>query len=431
MRILNIGFRPAGVLFSGAMLYFFANVQRVAVPGTVFDQLQAELDLPAPYITGFGSAFMYVYALAQLPVGMLADRFGGTRVIAAGALLFCSGSLLFGLARAPAALYAARMLTGLGAAAFYLSLIRETIRAFDRNCGIAISVVIMIGYAGGVAATAPFAAGIETVGFRNMLLAAALLPILFYLLFLGFAAPFPRETGRSDSGGAAGFGKVLASRRNRELFLFSGINFGLYYVIQTVIGRKFLQDFCNLDSFSSAWALSLTGVLSASAGVLFAVLSRLAGNRRRIFCRLAGIVGITVFPALALLVLFDIRTPGIAGLFCLLALTASLSSITIPLLLETNEARFGGAAIAWMNFSFYLAVAVFGNLAGSLMDLFAPELRGGVRIYGRDSYLAVFAGLSVFAAVSARCSWKIRETMGRSSVIAPGGHCPAQSTGTE
>ena len=45
------------------MLYFLANVQRVAIPGTVFNLLQERLQVSAPWITGLGSAFMYVYAL--------------------------------------------------------------------------------------------------------------------------------------------------------------------------------------------------------------------------------------------------------------------------------------------------------------------------------------------------------------------------------
>ena len=54
------------LLFCGTMLYFFANVQRVAIPGSVFSLLQEELRISAPYVTGLGSAFMYVYALNQL-----------------------------------------------------------------------------------------------------------------------------------------------------------------------------------------------------------------------------------------------------------------------------------------------------------------------------------------------------------------------------
>ena len=138
------------ILF-GSALYFFANIQRVAIPGAIFDRLQEELHLSAPGVTALGSSFMYVYALNQLVIGLFVNRYGGRRVMLPGALLFCLGSLLFPLSDG-AWLYFSRALTGFGASSIYLSLIDETIRSFRKNRTVAVSLVIMTGYAGGVAA---------------------------------------------------------------------------------------------------------------------------------------------------------------------------------------------------------------------------------------------------------------------------------------
>ena len=48
-----------------------------------------------------------------------------------------------------------------------------------------------------------------------------------------------------------------------------------------------------------------------------------------------------------------------------------------------------------MNFSFYLAVAFFGNLSGWLLNTFPPEAVGKTLVYPRNSYLAVFAVLAL------------------------------------
>ena len=53
-------YRVFFLLICGTGLYFFANLQRVAIPGTVFDQLQGSLHASAPYITALGASFMYV-----------------------------------------------------------------------------------------------------------------------------------------------------------------------------------------------------------------------------------------------------------------------------------------------------------------------------------------------------------------------------------
>ena len=69
-----------GILFTlislGALFYFFANFQRIAIPGAIFDLLQQELAVSAPYITAFGAIFMYLYAVNQLIIGVLVDRYG-------------------------------------------------------------------------------------------------------------------------------------------------------------------------------------------------------------------------------------------------------------------------------------------------------------------------------------------------------------------
>ena len=401
------------LILCGTGLYFFANIQRVAVPGAIFDLLQRDLHLSAPGVTALGSVFMYVYALNQLLIGLFVSRYGGRRVILPGALLFCLGSLLFPLSSG-IWLYVSRALTGFGASSLYLALIDETIRACRKNYAIVVSLVITAGYAGGIVANAPFVAVVRAAGWQRTLLGVAGLTILCYLLFAAVSSlrklpPVRRDVPFRFSP----FCQVLAVGNNRMVFLFSGLNFGLYYVIQTVIGKKFLEDFCGFSSPDAAWILSLTGLISAVAGTLLAVLSRLAGNRRAVFCRIAGAVSVSVFGLITLLLLCDLHSGWIALLFCLLASTGSMSSIAIPLLHETNPRELAGPAVCFMNFSFYLAVAFFGNLSGWLLNTFPPETVGNTLVYPRNSYLAVFAVLALASVAVLLGALNVRERAGR------------------
>ena len=401
------------LLCFGAVLYFFVNMQRVAVPGAVFAPLQGELGVSAPYITALGSAFMYVYAAAQLPAGFLVNRYGGRRVIAWGAALFCLGSLAFPAARSLAGLYASRALTGLGAGAVYLGLERETHRAFDRNYSLALSVVIMTGYSGGIAANAPFTAWTEAAGFRSALGWLGAAAGVAYLCFLAIHASLPAAGPQATPSPLGSFRSVLRRRGNLCAFAFGGLNFGLYYVLQTVIGKKFLEDRAGFSSMAAAWVLSGMGAISACSGLFFALLSRWSGHRRSVFFRAAGISGAVSFVSLTALAASDAGGCVYAALFCGLSLTSSLSCLLLPLLRETNEPETAGVAVGVMNFSFYLAVAVFGNAVGALMNLFPPTARGGALAYGRESYMAVFAGLAVFAMLSAACAFALRDSGGK------------------
>ena len=409
---LSYRLRLIGLLTCGTALYFFANIQRVAVPGSIFDLLQSELKVSAPYITALGSAFMYVYALNQLLIGLLVDRYGGARVMAIGSFFFCCGSVLFPFSQSLFMLYFSRAMIGLGASSIYLSLVNEVMRYFNKNFTIMLSVVILVGYLGGIMANAPFVAGVGLLGWRMRLKLVALASIVFYLLFLvaekaSAARPAQRIPFRLQR-----FATLLKKRHNRDLFLFSGLNFGLYYVLQTVMGKKFLEDFCLMSNDRAALILSVMAITSAFSGLISAVLSRLANNRRQIFVRISGLMCGSVFLVITGLVLFEIRTPWIALFLCLLAFTASTSSIAIPLLRETNEPETVGAAVSFMNFCFYISVALFGNAVGFLMNLFKPEPRNGLLIYSAHSYLAVFGFLFILSCLVVFHAWRLRETMG-------------------
>ena len=394
----------------GTMLYFAANLQRVAIPGAVFNELQMKWSLTASQVTGFGASFMYVYAFAQLFVGLLSDRYGGARVMFAGGILFSLGGFIFALADNYYLLCFGRALTGLGASAFYLGLVAEAIRYFKRDYSVMISLIVMTGYAGGIVANAPFSMATGAIGLRGALIAAGAFSLLFYLLYLIPYKSVKKPLVRKDVGfSGKNFLQVMKIRHNWYIFLFSGVNWGLYYSIQTVIGKKYLEDFCRISTGTAAMVLSTTSVISAAAGVIYAMGSKKMGSRLKPFCLLTGAMTFTVFLALTVLTAADCRNFAPAILMCFLASTSSLSAIVIPLIKETNTAKETGSAIAFSNFGAYMLVAVFGNVIGGLMNLFAPENIGGKLIYSKEAYLSVFTFMLLCAAGVLYWALRIKE----------------------
>ena len=61
------------------------------------------------------------FGLAQFPLGVMLDRYGGRNTLVAMLLLACAGTLLFAAAESYAALLAARALIGAGFAGALLS----------------------------------------------------------------------------------------------------------------------------------------------------------------------------------------------------------------------------------------------------------------------------------------------------------------------
>lgn len=78
----------------------------------------------ASRVAVFASVQLGVYALAQIPTGLIIDRFGARKTLLAGALLMAAGQILLGLTTSyPVAIFA-RVLIGMGDATAFLSVMR-------------------------------------------------------------------------------------------------------------------------------------------------------------------------------------------------------------------------------------------------------------------------------------------------------------------
>ena len=239
----------------GSILYFMANLQRVAVPGAMFDVLTNDLRATAQSVTSLGSVFMYSYALGQLVIGVLIARFGGFRVVTVGSLLFFIGSLMFPMSHSLPFLYISRLLIGLGSASFYLGMINETRRLVPKkNFGVVLSIILLVGYLGGIVANAPLVVCMHQLGWRQSFVIAGIVTAILAILFIGIDRTVKHvDVDKTVHMDFELFKATFTNKKNLVLYAFACFNYGLYYVIQTVIGKKFLEDFCGIVLLIKKW----------------------------------------------------------------------------------------------------------------------------------------------------------------------------------
>lgn len=381
-----------GLIILGTLFYFVANFQRIAIPGAIFDILEQELSVGAPEITAFGAIYMYVYAFTQLLNGVFVDRYGGYRVMLVGAIIMGLGCLIFPLTSNLPLMYFSRALLGLGGSMFYLSLIKQLGQLFEeKDFGIALSVMLFVGYAGGIAANAPFVMAMRVLSWREILLIIAgivLVSIIAYIVLM-------KKTQLQDINKHVElkllpFQLVLHKSHNRSLFTFACCNFGISYVIQTVIGKKFLEDFCLMTSAKAAVVLSIMAIVAAVANIVNASVCKLFHNHRVIFLKGASIITFISLLTICTFIWLDIKTVFIAFIFCILASNASLSSLLVPVLYATNRKLISGTAVSLLNFSYFMAVGLLGTATGYILNVFEPTRIGKTLVYSNNSYLLLF-----------------------------------------
>jgi MFS family permease len=177
------------------------------------------------------SAFFWAYALIQIPVGWLAERYGAHRVLAAGLIIWSSATMLVGATSSFAMLIALRVMLGLGESAGFPCVSKLVAAVVPiKGLGNANGIVgfgYLIGPGVGI-----FAAGIliDHFGWRGSFVIFGLLSLL-WLVPWSFVKLPKLATARSDESTPT-WGMVLRQRGlwGTSLGLFSS-NYLWYFML--------------------------------------------------------------------------------------------------------------------------------------------------------------------------------------------------------
>ncbi|MFA6931791.1 MAG: MFS transporter, partial [Lentisphaeria bacterium] len=404
----------------GVMIYFIVNIQRVAVPGQIFNELQSDLQISATSVANLGSAFMYVYAVTQLLVGLLVDKYGGMRVLGLGSVLMSVGAVLFPLSDSLNTLLLSRMLVGVGCGTVYLSMVKECDRLYSHNFTAVMGLVVFLGYFGGVAGTFPLAKGTELMGWRTCLLAIGLAGGVVLLLI---AAIWKKAQHPSIIPGRITVKPYLygfTNLNNLKCVSSYSVNFGIYYAILTVVGKKFLEDIGGLSSGAAAFSCTVMVILSAIMNQVSGLLSAYTGNLRRPYFRCLNLFPMLGSGMLVIGLFCKGSEPGWGAFFVvafiMISLTSGFSPITNTLARETNPPSATGVAVGITNFSAYIMVAIFGSLVGLVLDCFqskAAITSAGVVVYPATAYLCLFSLFFLVSIGTFKVALSYPETYGR------------------
>ena len=111
------------VFFSFALAYFLSYFYRV-VNAVIAPDLIRDLHIGPADLGLLTSAYFISFALFQLPLGVLLDRFGPRRIASVLLLLAAAGATTFGLGRSLWGLSIGRALIGLGVSSGYMAAIK-------------------------------------------------------------------------------------------------------------------------------------------------------------------------------------------------------------------------------------------------------------------------------------------------------------------
>jgi predicted MFS family arabinose efflux permease len=154
--------------------YFLRTVNAVIAP-----ELTRELGLSAADLGRLTSAYFLTFAIAQLPVGLLLDRYGPRRTESGLLLLTALGTLGFALGQGDTALALARGVMGLGVSACLMAALKYSSQLLppERQAGVT-GLIMAAGGLGAVTSSAPLEMMLPYTGWRPVFLFLALISLV-------------------------------------------------------------------------------------------------------------------------------------------------------------------------------------------------------------------------------------------------------------
>lgn len=236
--------------FAGA--YFLSYLYRTAnaVIGPV---LSNELALGAGSLGLLTSAYFLTFAAAQLPLGMLLDRFGARRVEAGLLLIAASGAAVFALGQDVAGLALGRGLIGLGVSACLMAAFKAFSLWFPANRQASLTGWIMTaGGLGALVASRPLEHALTFAGWREIFFALAGLTLLV-AVWLFVSVPERRAASEPEPLAAqwSGVRQVFVSRHFWRFVPLGVMLIGGFMAVQSL--------------WSVAWLMQVNGFPRAVA----------------------------------------------------------------------------------------------------------------------------------------------------------------------
>lgn len=170
-------------------VYFHRTSSAVMVPelSNTFGILPASMGV-------LGSIYFYGYALAQLPAGILSDRFGARRTMSVFMFMAGVGAIIFGVAPSFQTAVFGRFLVGLGVGFIYVPIMRLLADWYSKNEFATYSgILLAVGNAGSLASAAPLVLLMGNLGWRKSMMLVGGISILISILTYIVVRNNPKE----------------------------------------------------------------------------------------------------------------------------------------------------------------------------------------------------------------------------------------------
>ena len=384
-----------------AGIYIVSHFFRVS-NAVIAPDMMRELTLSSEAMGILTGVFFASYAVTQVPVGMLIDRYGVRITIPTMMIIAVLGVLLFSFASGMVDLTLGRFLMGAGCSGILVGVMVIATRWFSpKNFTVVSGTMVAIGVFGNYLATTPFAAVVDNIGWRDSFFGmagiAALAAIMGYLIIRDAPPGHAYHDRKIEEIREVfrGVGEVLTNPRLPAMFLIGFVSYACMLTILGLWGGPYLNDVHGLDIRERGEVLSIMTIALLLGNLAFAPLDRIFDTRKRV--ALAGAIAtVAVLAVLAL-----VPQPSLWLVTVLFALLGFLNGFAIVAFSHGRTIfpdRLVGRGLTMLALAPFLGVAVMQMVTGPILDAFV-ESNGLVSEAGYR-WMFAFIAVTTLAAVT-------------------------------
>ena len=267
------------VLAPFAAGYFLSYAYR-AVNALVAPDLVRDAGLDAGTLGMLTAAYLAAFALFQLPLGVLLDRFGPRRVQAALLCTAAAGSVVFSFGTDAPTLTFGRALIGLGFAGGLMAGFKAVVLWFPRQRhALANALIMSFGGLGLIAATVPAELAVQAIGWRGLFLVSSGITVLVAAVIFLVVPEYPRRSGAGSPARSGGLGRIVRDPFFWRLAPLIALTGGTHIGIHTLWAGPWFRDVAGLGRDGVALHLAVIAAAFLTGALAQGVIADLLGRR--------------------------------------------------------------------------------------------------------------------------------------------------------
>lgn len=388
------------VVLSSAQLV--SQFLRSAV-GVIAPNLVTELNISAAGLALLSSSFFLAFAIAQIPIGMLIDRFGPRMTMLWSTAIAVAGCIVFALGPDQNTLILGRVLMALGCSSFYVAPLAIYARWFKpKYFSTVVGAQLGLSGLGLLAATAPLALAAATIGWRAGFIIVAVLAALSGLIVLLWVrddppgAPKPEHKKENLRESLRGLLVVTRTPSFWPIFAMFVSNYAVLIAILGLWGGPYLAHVYGYDLPTRGFYLLVLAVASTVSVFVWGPADRLFGNYRTPILLGAGMT-------LAMLVWLALAGKMNEGVLLVWFALYGLVTGFAPVITAQGRALFPpqlvGRGLTLFNLATMGGVFLFQTAMGAVIEYMAP----GQTVYPLAAYQVSFGVVAGLLALSIVC----------------------------